>query len=106
MATTGDLRLVAVDKRGEVATVTNFDDHKVDLTGWTLVSVRGPQTFKFPTGFCLEPGQTVQVVSGPAAPVSGNGKLRWTTAYVWENTKSDPGELRDAGGKLVSSYGG
>jgi hypothetical protein len=68
--------------------------------------VRGPQTFKFPTGFCLEPGQTVQVVSGPAAPVSGNGKLRWTTAYVWENTKPDPGELRDAGGKLVSSYGG
>jgi hypothetical protein len=103
-AGTGDVRLVSIDKQAEVAVITNFDDHKVDLTGWTLTSVRGPQTFRFPSGFCLGPGETVSVVSGPKAPQSGNGQLRWTTAYVWENTKSDPGELRDGEGKLVSSW--
>ena len=35
------------------------------MTGWTLVSEIGGQVFRFPNGFTLAAGATVQITSGP-----------------------------------------
>jgi hypothetical protein len=47
----------------------------------------------------LRPGQSLTVASGGAA-----GDLIWTAEHVWNNTSSDPAQLYDAGGNLISRY--
>ena len=72
------------------------------MTGWKLVSVVGPQTFNFPSGFVLGPGATVRIESYTGARNNPPAILFWSNAAIWANT-GDKAELRDAGGGVVSS---
>jgi hypothetical protein len=57
-----------------------------DLSGWTLVSVVGPQTYYFPAGYVLNPGATVRIESYTGAGNNPPNVLRWSTAAIWANT--------------------
>lgn len=93
-----------VNEQAETATITNTGSGPVELTEWTLVSVRGNQIFDaFPDGFLLNPGESVTVTSGPTAR-QGTGFLRWTTQNIWSNS-GDPGKLIDADGHVVAETG-
>lgn len=101
--TTGKLVITNVDYAGEVVTITNKDSKAMNMTGWTLVSVKGNQVYNFPDGYTLAAGKKVYVTSGKNAK-EGSGYLKWTTANVHNNDKDDPAELYDMNGKLISSY--
>jgi hypothetical protein len=92
---------LAVDERAETAVITNAGTAPVELTGWTLVSVKGNQVFdQFPEGTSVGPGQTITVTSGPGAR-TGAGFLRWTNQSMWSNS-GDPGRLIDGDGNVVA----
>lgn len=97
---TGRVVIVSVGLAAEVVTLRNEDTVPVDLSGWMLLSTVGNQRYFFPKGTVLYPGETVQVASGPNAR-SGQGKLVWTTQYIWNNT-GDHAELYDSAGRKVS----
>lgn len=102
--TTGKLVIENVDYDGEIVTILNKDNKTVNLSNWTLVSVKGNQTYSFPDGFTLASGARVYVTSGANAKQTGN-YLRWTTANVHNNDKNDPAELYDMNGTLISTFG-
>jgi hypothetical protein len=89
-----------VDLAAETARITNIGDQDIDVTGWTLVSLRGEQTFTFGS-FVLVAGNTVTVTSGPDAVHSPPAFIRWTNSRIWNND-GDPGELRDAQGQAIA----
>ncbi len=88
----------AVDKKAELVTISNTGTTEIDLTGWVLLSVTGNQSYTFPS-VTLRAGQSLTVASGGAV-----GDLIWTAEHVWNNTSSDPAQLYDAGGNLISRY--
>ena len=87
-----------VDKTAELVTITNTGTANVNLSGWVLLSVTGNQSYTFPS-IILSAGSSLTVASGGAT-----GDLIWTTGYIWNNSSSDPAQLYDSNGKLVSSY--
>jgi hypothetical protein len=93
---------LSVDLVREEAVVTNLGTMAVDLSGWTLVSLRGNQTFSFPAGLTLAPGRAVTVTSGPTTRQEPPDILSWIASHMWSNS-GDPGELRNASGQLVAS---
>lgn len=97
--TTGETPSIVIsclDKKAEFLEITNNSVKDIDLTGWYIVSVEGRQVFYFPDGFILEAGRTVRIASGDTA-----GDIKWTTANIWNNSKSDPAELYNESGILV-----
>lgn len=90
-----------VDLRGELATITNKSASNVNMTGWKLVSVKGNQTYNFPSGFTLKAGSSVNITSGSKA-YSGPNTLKWTTSNIWNND-GDPAKLYDNSGRVVST---
>jgi hypothetical protein len=92
-----------VDLQRETAVIANLGSQAADVSGWRLVSLRGNQTFDFPSPFQIAAGTSVTVVSGAgAAPNNPPSVLRWTTNSVWNNS-GDPGQLRDASGTVVAT---
>jgi hypothetical protein len=87
-----------VDKASELVTIKNNGTSDVNITGWVLVSVTGNQRYTFPS-YTLKAGGTVTVASGGAS-----GDLIWTGSYIWNNSSSDPAQLYDLQGSLVSTY--
>ncbi len=80
------------------------------MTGWWIQSYRGSdcqpeptQKYTFPAGYVLAAGASVRVHSGPGASSGPPGDLLWTTSYIW-NDDGDRGDLRDAGGQVVSTW--
>ncbi|MFB0919832.1 MAG: MBL fold metallo-hydrolase, partial [Oscillospiraceae bacterium] len=95
---TANVVISNVDKVAEIVTIKNNGTSDVELSGWELVSVTGNQRYTFPS-YTLKAGATVTIASGGAS-----GSLTWTKSNVWNNSSSDPAQLYDAGGKLISSY--
>ena len=87
-----------VDKTAELVTIKNNGTSNVNITGWVLVSVTGNQRYTFPS-YTLKAGGKVTVASGGAS-----GDLIWTGSYIWNNSSSDPAQLYDSQGSLVSTY--
>lgn len=94
------LQIVGVkyDGKNEYVLIKNTGSVEVNLSGWTLRSVSGNQTFKFPS-IVLKPGQTISVHSG----LEASGGLIWTTKYMWNND-GDEALLISSSGKIVSRY--
>ncbi len=88
-----------VDKVAEIVTIKNTGTSDVNLSGWVLVSVTGNQRYTFPS-YSLKAGASVTVASGTAT-----GDLKWTTSNMWNNSSSDPAQLYDSTGNLVSTFG-
>ncbi len=100
----------SVDLVEELVTIANIGGVSQNMTGWTLTSEVGSQVFRFPDGFTLAAGATLLVTSGPNAYSDPPAVLQWLkadgtprVAAVWNND-GDPATLRDAGGKIISTY--
>ena len=72
------------------------------MTGWYLVSVVGPQTFYFPSGYTLAPGATMRIESYTGAVNDPPAVLLWSTGAIWANT-GDKAVLYDSSGKAIDS---
>ena len=93
-----------VDLRGKSAErdricVASGGWDEVDLSGWYLYSERGKETFVFPEGTVLSPGQELTVVSLSSEEP---GDLVWPEEKVWHSSKEDAACLYDAYGRLIS----
>lgn len=97
------VRVVAVNLAAEWVEVWNGGREAVDLTGWSLVSERGNQVFRFPDGFVLAPGAVVTITSGRAFADDPPMVLGWTRANVWSDS-GDPAVLRDAEGHEIHRF--
>lgn len=86
----------------EYIRITNQGGTTQNLTGWTIVSVVGPQTYNFLAGYTLAPGATVEVQSYNGATSNPPDILLWSTAAIWNNT-GDKAELRNAANQVVST---
>jgi len=86
----------------EYVIIGNVGTAAQDLTGWTLFSVIGSQTFSFPAGFVLNPGATVRIESYTGAGNDPPTILFWTNSAIWANT-GDKAELRNLSNEVISS---
>jgi len=94
--------IISKDLKEEIVVIKNNDAVDIDMSGWSLVSVKGDQVFTFPEGFRLGKGKTVTITSGPKAYEDSPSVLKWTSSTIWNND-GDPAELLDDKGRLVSS---
>lgn len=99
LTTDSSIAITMLDKTAEYVEITNNGSEPINMTGWYIVSVKGDQTYNFPNGFTISPGNSMEIVSGNAT-----GDLQWTTDNVWNNSQSDPAELHDNNGNLVSKW--
>ena len=103
-ATTGAAHLVIgglrCDTRDEYVRIDNTGGAAVNMSGWRILSVVGPQTYYFPS-YQLQPGASVYVHSGPDAPPTSGNNLHWTTSYIWNNS-GDEARLITPAGAIVS----
>lgn len=97
--TSNNIEIVSKDLHAELVTIKNFSKKDVNLKDWTLVSVEGNQTFKFPN-ITLKAGKSITVASGPDA-VSNATTLLWTKRQIWLND-GDAAQLLNAKGEVVS----
>lgn len=91
-----NVEIIGLDLSKEIVTIKNNETQYIDMTGWKLVSVVGPQTYNFPSGYILKAGATITIASGKST-----GTLKWTGAYIW-NDDGDKAELYDANNNLIS----
>jgi len=79
--------------------IENTGDSSQDLTGWK-VEDDGPKfTFHFPTGFSLEPGSLVDLISGESGDNS-NTIIYGNSRTVWNND-GDTASLFNSSGQLA-----
>jgi len=108
---TGDLRITDLQYSGndEYVKITNHGTDSQSMRDWTILSVVGSQTYRFPPPYILEAGASVRIHSGPDAVNHDNppNDLVWTRENMWNND-GDKAELYDSAGKLIDSrcYGG
>jgi hypothetical protein len=79
--------------------ISNNGTSNVSFTGWKLINMMKAKTYSFTTGFSLMPGTAVRVHSGQGNDTSTD---LYNSKLVWNNT--DTAILKDASGKIVSSY--
>jgi hypothetical protein len=97
----GEVYIAHLDKKAELVEIKNDGDEPVNLEGWRLLSVRGNQAFVFPK-YILKSKSSVMVGDTNA---NVDVDLHWMEGKgVWSNSDSDPAELYDAEGKLVSRF--
>lgn len=90
-----------IDKTNEIVILKNDESVDVDMSNWVMVSVSGKdtQTFTLPEGTVIKANSTLTLASGKA-----NGDVKLTTSNIWNNSKSDPGELYNEKNELVSIW--
>lgn len=82
--------IVAVDKRAETVELRNATDASVDLSGWTLCSLRGGQ---------VHPG-----IAGSLAPGASDLFPSTSGQPIWSDRERDDAALFDAQGRLISYW--
>lgn len=87
---------MVVDKVAETVVIANDGGAPVDVSGWRLVSLRGPQSVQFPAGTVLSAGSTLTVGSG-----SSQGDFAFRQQHVWHNRLADSAELRRPDGRVA-----
>lgn len=84
----------SLDKRAEYIIIKNSGSKSKDIGGWRVVSEKGNQSFLFPKGYTLQPGQECKLTSGAFA---GTGDFTMANT----DSSSDPGVLYDANGMEI-----
>ncbi len=87
---------MVVDKVAETVVIANNGGAPVDLSGWRVASLRGPQSIELPAGTVLQPGTTLTVASG-----SSQGDVAFGQRHVWHNELPDSAELRRPDGRTA-----
>lgn len=100
-----DLRITHLQYSGrdEYVEITNNGPGSQDMTNWKIHSVQGDQWYTFPAGYVLAAGSWVRVHSGPDALDSPPSDLKWTGAYIWNNS-GDEARLINAQGEEVDRF--
>jgi len=86
----------------EYVIIRNTGSLAQDLTGWTLFSVIGSQSYSFPAGYVLAAGASVEVQSYTGAVDAPPNILLWGGVAIWNNT-GDKAELLRPDSSVVSS---
>jgi len=94
---------VEADSAHEVVAITNKGRISQPLTGWILVSLRGPYFFRFPKGTILHAGDHLLIHSGPEGSPSSKRDLLWCRERLW-NSKGDVAVLFGMNGHEVDRY--
>ena len=71
----------------------------VDISGWSMYSDKGNETFVFPQGAVIPAGGSVTVADQSAR---GIADFIWPEEKVWNKKKEDPTLLYDSWGQLIS----
>ncbi|MCY4112200.1 MAG: lamin tail domain-containing protein, partial [Chloroflexi bacterium] len=80
---------MAVDKVAETVVIANDGGAPVDLSGWRVASLRGPQSVELPAGTVLQAGSSLTVASG-----SSQGDVAFGQRHVWHNELPDSAAAR------------
>ena len=103
------IKAIVNEGRTERVVIANDGTVAQELTGWTLRSVTGSQSYSFPAGFVLAPGALVNVHSGSGAAARHQppSDLFATGAAIWRN-EGDTAQLIDPSGHVIHqlAYGG
>lgn len=100
ITSSGNIKIAALDKKTECIIIKNSGNSDVSLAGWTILSVRGEQRFRFPE-FTLKAGDSVKVGDKSRGQVD----FHWLEDKgVWNNSKKDDAELYNGKGELVDRY--
>lgn len=100
--TSDGVKIVSLDKRAEYVIIKNTSSQAVNLAGWKILSVRGRQSFTF-SSYTLNSGATVKVGDSNR---NSDVDFHWLDGRgTWNNVESDPAELIDPNGKIVSTFG-
>lgn len=95
------IRIKALDKRAEYIVIENAGTADVNLRGWMIESERGSQTYEF-AEYILKVDSQVMVGGYDA---KNKVDLVWEEGSgIWSNSKSDPANLYNAEGVLVSRH--
>lgn len=90
-----------LDKQAEYIILENSTDLDIDISGWSILSVRGEQSFTF-SDFTLKPNSIVKIGDSAKNP---DVDFHWLDGRgTWNNSDSDPAELYNAQGELVDRY--
>jgi len=96
------MTIIKLDKKAEYIILKNNGDGPINLQGWTIISVRGNQTFTFPS-YIIEASSTVTV-----GDETNNDDIdfHWLDRNrgTWNNSQSDPAELLDPNGVLINRW--
>ena len=98
-AETPGVFILNVEPGDDLITLENAGSVDVDLTGWSLYSVRGNELYAFPDGVRLPVGATLTV--GTYSSDSGDYDLLWEDKKVVHKSKSDTIYLYDGWGRFV-----
>jgi competence protein ComEC len=71
------------DVTDEYVCLTNGDSGPADMGSWVLRNVLG-RSFNFPSGFTLQPGQTVRVHTGPGSDSSTDLHWAYRVNPAWD----------------------
>lgn len=96
-----NITIIALDKKAESIIIQNNSVDTIDLSGWTVVSVKGNQTFVFPTGTTIAKGQSLKLTSGDAF---GTGDFDISNFTIWNNSEQDDAELLDTSGNRIDYW--
>lgn len=83
------MRIVAINDRTETVTLRNVSGELVNLDGWRMCSIRGPQEHRG-IGGVLAPGE--------------QRDFTHQGGQIWSNSEQDRGALYNAQGQLVSYW--
>ncbi len=86
----------------EYLVIENKGTAPQNLSGWYVESAIGPQTFNFPAGFTLAPGDSVRIESYTGAKNDPPRTLLWSTDAIWRNS-GDKAILRNGAGAAIST---
>jgi len=90
-----------LDKQAEYVILENSTDLDIDISGWSILSVRGEQSFTF-SDYILKPNSTVKIGDLAKNP---DVDFHWLEGRgTWNNSDSDPAELYNEQGELVDRY--
>ncbi|MGN0971441.1 MAG: lamin tail domain-containing protein, partial [Aristaeellaceae bacterium] len=93
--------MVIVDKgTDDTIRLRNTSGEAIDLTDWFIRSERGGETFVFPAGAVVQPGQVITVVSQSS---EGSGDYLWPDTKVWHKSKEDRASLCDPYGQEAAA---
>lgn len=93
-----DLKFTEVSKEDQYVVIENRESEDIDVSGWTIVSIRGREMFVFPEGSVVEAGASVTVA---CREYNGEHDYVWEDNRVWHKDKKDLAVLYDTWGNRV-----
>jgi hypothetical protein len=94
------ITVLSGDTMPEYVQITNVGQSNQNMTGWSIVSVVGPQTYNFPDEYVLLTNASVQVQSYNGATNHPPTVLLWNSDQNW-NDAGDKAELRDNSNMVI-----